>query len=110
MGGLAGTARHRQRAAGKRIEGAETPMALHVKPQGLALSDQRPSRKAMVSCQTRQGAGRAVHRCQVSRRGAGVESITKNRQPPEVLLAMVERAYGRDRTPEGDEGVSELGH
>ena len=39
-----------------------------------------------------------------------MESITKNRQPPEVLRAMVERAYGRDRVPDGDGWASELGH
>lgn len=39
-----------------------------------------------------------------------MESITKNRQSPEVLRAMVERAYGPDRTPEGEGWVSELGH
>jgi aminoglycoside phosphotransferase (APT) family kinase protein len=40
-----------------------------------------------------------------------VESITKNRQPDEVLRAMVERAYGQDRVPaDGSEWVSELGY
>ncbi|MGW4895605.1 phosphotransferase family protein [Kitasatospora sp. NPDC004240] len=41
-----------------------------------------------------------------------MESITKNRQPPEVLRAMVERAYGRGQVPEGAAGgwVGELGH
>ncbi|MEU5099159.1 aminoglycoside phosphotransferase family protein [Streptomyces sp. NPDC020996] len=39
-----------------------------------------------------------------------MESITKNRQSPEVLRAMVERAYGPDRTPVGEGWVSELGH
>ncbi|BCJ39467.1 aminoglycoside phosphotransferase [Actinoplanes ianthinogenes] len=38
-----------------------------------------------------------------------MESITKNRQPPEVLRAMVERAYGRDEVPD-DDAVSELSH
>lgn len=41
-----------------------------------------------------------------------MESITKNRQRPEVLRAMVRRAYGAGRVPGGaTEGwVSELGH
>jgi aminoglycoside phosphotransferase (APT) family kinase protein len=39
-----------------------------------------------------------------------MESITKNRQSPGVLRGMVERAYGRDRVPVGDDWVSELGH
>ncbi|MET9132877.1 phosphotransferase family protein [Streptomyces antibioticus] len=39
-----------------------------------------------------------------------MESITKNRQSPQVLRAMVERAYGPDRTPEGEGWISELGH
>lgn len=39
-----------------------------------------------------------------------MESITKNRQSPEVLRAMAERAYGPGRVPEGDGWVSELGH
>ncbi|MFC9914745.1 phosphotransferase family protein [Streptomyces sp. NPDC127197] len=39
-----------------------------------------------------------------------MESITKNRQSPEVLRAMVERAYGPDRVPDGEGWVSELGH
>lgn len=39
-----------------------------------------------------------------------MESITKNRQSLETLRAMVERAYGPDRTPEGEAWVSELGH
>jgi aminoglycoside phosphotransferase (APT) family kinase protein len=39
-----------------------------------------------------------------------VESITKNRQSPEVLRAMIERAYGPDRVPEGERWASELGH
>ncbi|PGH49058.1 phosphotransferase family protein [Streptomyces sp. Ru87] len=39
-----------------------------------------------------------------------MESITKNRQPPEVLRAMTERAYGAGRIPAGDGWVSELGH
>jgi aminoglycoside phosphotransferase (APT) family kinase protein len=45
-----------------------------------------------------------------SRRGVCVESITKNRQSPEVLRAMAERAYGRDRAPVGKGWVSELSH
>lgn len=40
-----------------------------------------------------------------------MESITKNRQPAEVLRAMVARAYGRDRVPvDGSEWASELGY
>ncbi|MFJ3667325.1 phosphotransferase family protein [Streptomyces sp. NPDC090106] len=39
-----------------------------------------------------------------------MESITKNRQSPETLKAMIERAYGADRVPAGDGWVSELGH
>lgn len=39
-----------------------------------------------------------------------MESVTKNRQPPEVLRAIVERGYGRERTPAGEGWVSELGH
>ncbi|MEU8795899.1 aminoglycoside phosphotransferase family protein [Streptomyces sp. NPDC048643] len=39
-----------------------------------------------------------------------MESITKNRQPLEVLRAMVERAYGPGHVPEGEAWVSELGH
>ncbi len=39
-----------------------------------------------------------------------MESITKNRQSPHTLRAMVERAYGRDRVPAGEDWVSELGH
>src|SRR5712691_1050063 len=40
-----------------------------------------------------------------------MESITKNRQPVDVLRAMVGRAYGRDQVPAGGEDwVSELGH
>ncbi|WP_347344384.1 phosphotransferase [Microbacterium sp.] len=31
-----------------------------------------------------------------------MESITKNRQPREVLRALVERAYGADQVPDGD--------
>jgi hypothetical protein len=40
-----------------------------------------------------------------------MESITKNRQPADVLRAMVERAYGTDQVPAaGEDWVSELGH
>ncbi|MFF1847119.1 phosphotransferase family protein [Streptomyces sp. NPDC058217] len=39
-----------------------------------------------------------------------MESITKNRQSPEVLRAMIERAYGAEQVPVGDGWVSELGH
>lgn len=39
-----------------------------------------------------------------------MESITKNRQSPEVLRAMVERAYGSGQVPDGDGWFSELGH
>ncbi|TVZ01902.1 aminoglycoside phosphotransferase family protein [Trebonia kvetii] len=39
-----------------------------------------------------------------------MESITKNRQPAEILRAMVERGYGPDRVPaDGAEWASELG-
>lgn len=40
----------------------------------------------------------------------GVESITKNRQPQDVLRAMVARAYGPARVPDGDDWAQELGH
>lgn len=39
-----------------------------------------------------------------------MESITKNRQSPQVLRAMVERAFGAERVPEGEDWVEELGH
>ncbi|QKW05699.1 aminoglycoside phosphotransferase family protein [Streptomyces sp. NA04227] len=39
-----------------------------------------------------------------------MESITKNRQSPEVLRAMAERAYGPGLVPDGEEWLSELGH
>ena len=40
-----------------------------------------------------------------------MESITKNRQPPETLRAMVARAYGPGRVPAADQDwVNELGH
>lgn len=38
-----------------------------------------------------------------------MESITKNRQGPEVLRAMVTRAYGAAQVPEGDDWAAELG-
>ncbi|RBM18699.1 phosphotransferase family protein [Streptomyces sp. PT12] len=38
------------------------------------------------------------------------ESIAKNRQSPDVLRAMVARAFGDDRVPEGDGWADELGH
>ncbi|HEU0183334.1 MAG TPA: aminoglycoside phosphotransferase family protein, partial [Agromyces mariniharenae] len=37
-------------------------------------------------------------------------SITKNRQSTQVLRAILERAYGADRVPEGEDFASELGH
>jgi aminoglycoside phosphotransferase (APT) family kinase protein len=39
-----------------------------------------------------------------------MESITKNRQPIEVLEAMVARAYGPSLVPAGDDWVRELGY
>ncbi|AEV84046.1 aminoglycoside phosphotransferase [Actinoplanes sp. SE50] len=39
-----------------------------------------------------------------------MESITKNRQSPDVLRAMVERAYGRAEVPAGDDWYVELSH
>ncbi|WP_430781777.1 phosphotransferase family protein [Actinoplanes sp. G11-F43] len=40
-----------------------------------------------------------------------MESITKNRQSPATLRAMIERAYGPDQVPADDPGwYSELGH
>ncbi|MER7810977.1 aminoglycoside phosphotransferase family protein [Streptomyces sp900116325] len=39
-----------------------------------------------------------------------MESITKNRQSPDTLRAMIERAYGADRVPDGEGWWSELGH
>ena len=40
-----------------------------------------------------------------------MESITKNRQSPQTLRAMIARAYGDDQVPcDGDDWVSELGH
>jgi aminoglycoside phosphotransferase (APT) family kinase protein len=42
--------------------------------------------------------------------GAVTESITKNRQSTDVLRAMVVRAYGEDRAPDGDDWAEELTH
>ena len=39
-----------------------------------------------------------------------MESITKNRQSPATLRAMVERAYGSGQVPTGDGWADELGH
>ncbi|MGW9135144.1 phosphotransferase family protein [Streptomyces sp. NPDC055681] len=39
-----------------------------------------------------------------------MESITKNRQSPGALRAMIERAYGAGQVPTGDGWASELGH
>jgi aminoglycoside phosphotransferase (APT) family kinase protein len=39
-----------------------------------------------------------------------MESITKNRQSPATLRAMIERAYGPDQVPTGDDFADELGH
>lgn len=39
-----------------------------------------------------------------------MESITKNRQSPATLRAMIERAFGPDQVPDGDDFASELGH
>ncbi|WP_395245142.1 phosphotransferase family protein [Agromyces sp. MMS24-K17] len=39
-----------------------------------------------------------------------MESITKNPQPPATLRAMIERAYGADLVPEGDDFAEELTH
>ncbi|MBO1330758.1 phosphotransferase family protein [Streptomyces sp. VRA16 Mangrove soil] len=39
-----------------------------------------------------------------------MESITKNRQSPEVLRTMIERAYGAGQVPTGDGWAEELGH
>ncbi|MFG3137214.1 phosphotransferase family protein [Streptomyces sp. NPDC048211] len=38
------------------------------------------------------------------------ESITKNRQSPQVLRKMIERAYGSDQIPEGDAFAVEITH
>jgi aminoglycoside phosphotransferase (APT) family kinase protein len=37
-----------------------------------------------------------------------MESVTKNRQPTTTLRAMIERAYGADLVPEGDDFATEL--
>lgn len=39
-----------------------------------------------------------------------MESITKNRQSTQTLRRMVERAYGADQLPDGDDFAAELGH
>ncbi|WP_436535690.1 phosphotransferase family protein [Actinoplanes sp. HUAS TT8] len=39
-----------------------------------------------------------------------MESITKNRQSPATLRAMISRAYGPDQVPDGDGWLRELGH
>ena len=39
-----------------------------------------------------------------------MESLTKNRQPVEILRAMAGRAYGAGLVPDGDRWVEELGH
>src|SRR5262245_41873815 len=39
-----------------------------------------------------------------------MESITKNRQPVQVLRDMVARAYGEARVPDGDGWLEEFGH
>jgi aminoglycoside phosphotransferase (APT) family kinase protein len=39
-----------------------------------------------------------------------MESITKNRQSPATLRAMIARAYGSDQVPAGDDFAEELGH
>ncbi|WP_407565982.1 phosphotransferase family protein [Streptomyces sp. 184] len=39
-----------------------------------------------------------------------MESVTKNRQSPAALRAMVERAYGGGRVPVGEGWATELGH
>lgn len=39
-----------------------------------------------------------------------MESITKNRQSTQVLRAMIERAFGPEQVPEGDDFAHELGH
>ncbi|MEV6350688.1 phosphotransferase [Actinoplanes sp. NPDC051851] len=39
-----------------------------------------------------------------------MESITKNRQAPDTLRAMITRAYGPDQVPDGDGWAEELGH
>ncbi|XVV15112.1 phosphotransferase family protein [Actinoplanes sp. CA-131856] len=39
-----------------------------------------------------------------------MESITKNRQTPDTLRAMVARAYGPSQVPDGDTFAEEMGH
>ncbi|WP_127502440.1 phosphotransferase family protein [Actinoplanes solisilvae] len=39
-----------------------------------------------------------------------MESITKNRQPPGVLRAMIAEAYGSSQVPDGEGWAHELGH
>ena len=39
-----------------------------------------------------------------------MESLTKNRQSPATLRAMIERAYGAGQVPAGDDWFTELGH
>jgi len=39
-----------------------------------------------------------------------MESITKNRQTPDALRAMIARAYGPEQVPDGDGFAEELGH
>jgi aminoglycoside phosphotransferase (APT) family kinase protein len=39
-----------------------------------------------------------------------MESITKNRQSPETLRAMIAKAYGPEQVPAGDDFAEELGH
>jgi aminoglycoside phosphotransferase (APT) family kinase protein len=39
-----------------------------------------------------------------------MESITKNRQTPDTLRAMIAKAYGPDQVPAGDDFAEELGH
>ncbi|MEV6303446.1 phosphotransferase [Actinoplanes sp. NPDC051861] len=38
-----------------------------------------------------------------------MDSLTKNRQTPAALLAMIEQAYGPDQVPAGDDWFSEMG-
>ncbi|MEV1245553.1 hypothetical protein [Nonomuraea sp. NPDC049750] len=39
-----------------------------------------------------------------------MQSITKNRQPLKMLRAMIERAYGTARVPDGDDFAEEITH
>src|ERR1043165_8753179 len=39
-----------------------------------------------------------------------MESITKNRQSPDTLRAMIAKAYGPEQVPAGDDFAEELGH